>query len=346
MNVDATYLDLIGKYLSGNLKPDEKTVLMTWVEKSAENEAFFDKMIQLWSVSGQYEEEADTWEMDTDAAWNKVEEHLFPIRELPLNEPQKRGRILNFPTALLRIAAVALIAIVAGYWWWSSPNGNAVIEKKMLSVATSIEEKRSITLPDGSEVWLNENSVLTYDSLFAERHVSLTGEAFFDVAHDENRQFVITSGETATTVLGTAFNVRAYPDEDRIEVTVERGLVKFQEKADESDEALLEKGTKGIFVKEEKEVKKIDKADQNATAWKTLRLNLNDVPVEQFEPTLERYFNVEIEVKKPCILKQKFYGTYEDPSLETLLETMAFSMDLEIDTVGKKITIDKKGDCN
>lgn len=344
MNVDATYLDLIGKYLSGNLQPDEKTVLMNWAEKSAENQAFFDEMIQLWSVSGQYEEEADNWQIDTDAAWSKVEESLFPVRELPLTEPQKRGRILNFPTALLRIAAVALVLIVAGYWWWSAPN--AVIEKNMLSVATSLNEKRSITLPDGSEVWLNENSVLTYDSLFTERHVSLTGEAFFDVAHDKNRQFVITSGETATTVLGTAFNVRAYPEEDRIEVTVERGLVKFQEKADESDEALLEKGTKGIFVKEQKEVKKIEKADQNATAWKTLRLNLNDVPVEQFAPTLERYFNVEIEVKKPCILKQKFYGTYEDPSLDTLLETMSFSMDLKIQKDGKKVTIDKKGDCN
>ncbi len=344
MNVNTTYLDLIGKYLSGNLTSQEKADLMTWVEKSAENRAFFEDMIQLWSVSGQYEEEAETWEMDTARAWNKVEETLFSIRELPLNEPQKRGRILNFPTALQRIAAVALIAIVAGYWWWSGPETDQA--SSMMTIATAAAEKKPITLPDGSEVWLNENSILTYDSLFTERHVNLVGEAFFDVAHVEDKKFIIISGETATTVLGTAFNVRAYPEEDRIEVTVERGLVKFQEKGDEDDEELLEKGTKGIFVKEEKEVKKITRPDLNATAWKTLKLNLNDVPLEQFKPTLERFFNIDIEVKKPCILKQKFYGTYEDPSLDVLLETMEFSMNISIKRDGKKVTIDKPGDCN
>ncbi|GJM36234.1 MAG: anti-sigma factor [Saprospiraceae bacterium] len=344
MKLDATYLDLIGKYLSGEITPGDKVTLLAWVEEDAENQTFFEEMIQLWSVSGQYEKEAEEWKVDTDVAWNKVEQDLFPIRELLHDEPGLEGRVKWLPGVFMRVAAVALIVLVASYWLWTASEKDPM--PVMVSVVTGPGQKTPLMLPDGSEVWLNENSELTYDSFFTKRQLNLVGEAFFDVVHIDNKPFIINSGETATTVLGTAFNVRAYPAEDRIEVTVERGKVKFQEKADKSDEELLEKGNRGIFVKEDKVVKKIIMPDFNASAWKTLKLNLNDIPFEQFEPTLERFFNIDIIVKNPCVLKQKFFGTYEDPSLDVLLETMAFSMDLDIKKEGKTITIDKQGDCN
>lgn len=134
----------------------------------------------------------------------------------------------------LAFAVVCLLGF--GYWFAFRDvpvNGqpNAEVVSTWLTQSTKVAEKRKVSLPDGSTVWLNAGSNLRYDAASlktGERQVFLEGEAFFDIAHNKKRPFRVRSGTMEIKVLGTAFNVRAYPDDANFETSLIRGAVEVR----------------------------------------------------------------------------------------------------------------------
>lgn len=294
MNVmeDATYLDLIAKSLSGNISPTEKQELMAWVDASETNKAFFEESIQLWSISDNYVEQYDA---NLNTAWQSLTQKL-PKEEVTI---EKTGKIRPL-YRLLRVAAAVLLLATAGYWWSTTNQPSA---EEMIQVANASKTPKEVELPDGSKVWLNENTSLAYYPSFTERHVELEGEAFFKVDRQEEHPFTIFSGEATTTVLGTSFNVRAYKEETSVEVTVEEGKVAFKQNIAEAKTAvILEKGNSGIFDKENKTVKVVEQKILNADAWKTKRLTFNNVKYAEVFQSFERYFEIDIDVENEGML--------------------------------------------
>ena len=179
------FLYLTSKYLTGELTDTEREELFAWVNTSEVNKAAFDEMQEIWSLSADVEED---FEADVSVAWDKVSKRTIV----------KEAKIVRYPWSkqLLRIAAVIFV-VIGAYW---------VVENWIRTAPdivhqTAANEKTQITLPDGSQVWLNENTKIAYAEKFDPRVVKLEGEAFFDVEHlDENQPFEITSGETKTTV--------------------------------------------------------------------------------------------------------------------------------------------------
>lgn len=342
---DAKYLDLIAKYLSGNINEVERSDLLSWAAASEANKLFFDEMIQLWSISADYEEEFET---DVDAAWIKLDQKLS-VQEKPApNLENKEAKVVPLrPGRWLLRAAAVLLLLAAGYWWW---NGPGLFQDPMIVVETISADRQEHQLPDGSIVWLNENTRLSYDRRFKTRDVQLEGEAFFDVERIEDSPFAILSGDTRTTVLGTSFNVRAYPDEEQVEVTVETGKVRLEEKVEETTstekEVVLEAGKAGLYIKETSELKVVEEKDPNALAWKTRRLVFENESLNEVIKVLERYFGTEIEVSNRKIYNCSWTANLDkDPKLEEVLEIAAFNMDMEIVPTEKGYLIKGEG-CN
>ncbi len=327
---DAKYTDLIAKYLSGNIAPDEKEALLAWIQAEEANRLFFDEMIQLWSLSASYPITENT---DTAVAWAKLETRLFgggatiPTTDLDQGRSAKIAR-LSIKRAVLSAAAVILLAISASVWWW----GNSIFGDPTITYKTFAQEQKEFRLPDGSAVWLNENSQLQFNKKFEQRIVQLQGEAFFDVAHLDSNFFKIQSGDAETTVFGTSFNVRAYPTEDRIEVSVKTGVVTLSKTQDAKASILLKAGESGILDKKTK-VLALDKIS-NPDAWKTKRLEFGEnATLGEVIEALERYFDIRVEAEHPSILNCPYTAnkTYKNPQLTEMIQIFKFGFNLELE---------------
>jgi ferric-dicitrate binding protein FerR (iron transport regulator) len=168
-----------------------------------------------------------------------------------------------------------------------------------------------IRLPDGSTVILNTGSALKYPPSFDGqqiREVYLEGEGFFDIKHDPSRPFIVHAGQVKTTVLGTAFNIKAFPNEAEVTVTVTRGKVEVS-----SDQKVLGVLTHDQQIKVNKKsdhtnVKEID--SRIATTWIERDLTFDDVTMEEAAQELENRFNVKIVLMNENIKACRFTATF------------------------------------
>jgi ferric-dicitrate binding protein FerR (iron transport regulator) len=158
--------------------------------------------------------------------------------------------------------------------------------------------------------------------------VFLTGEAFFDVRKSNGKTFTIFSGNTKTQVLGTSFTVRSYGKEGRTEVQVLTGKVAFSTKENpQQNQVLLTPGFKAE-MKSGKQIVKSQIDDPNFLAWKDNRLTFNNTRMDKVIRTLEKYFGVPIEVTDERMLQCRFTGTFEQPTLQEIVDVLVVSVDL------------------
>jgi ferric-dicitrate binding protein FerR (iron transport regulator) len=204
--------------------------------------------------------------------------------------PAKRRRNKMLPAIA---AGIAVLAIAA---WFSFPGQRGVTRK-----ITERSEYKYIVLPDSTKVWLNAASTLEFPSDFDKdkREVRLSGEAYFDVQHAENAPFIIHTGKVSTTVLGTAFNIKAYPGQENIIVSVSHGKVRvnYGDKAP----AMLTQGQQ-LKVNEVTESAITKKAALVETApWKDGSLAYDGETMEDIVADLVRVYNVNIRIDNKAI---------------------------------------------
>ncbi len=325
MKEDNKYVDLIASYLSGNLKGQDKKELFDWVEAETANKAFFDEMANLWAVSAAYHEEP--FNANLSDAWLQIDEQL----EKSESGKAPSAKIIRIPKRLgwRWVAAVTLLFLTVSIWQILTLD-----IPQMVNVQTYAKEQLELDLPDGSKVWLNENTTISYDSIFSDRLILLNGEAFFDVKKQDGKfsrtfgtSFEIVSGDAKTTVLGTKFNVRAYAEEDQIEVTVEEGRVVLAEKISTKNAIQLKAGDSGILKKEEQQVMKTEVPISNANAWRTKELIFDNITLKEAIPSLERYFGIKFQTENDAILnchvKSDFHNS---PELKVVISTIQAMM--------------------
>ncbi len=325
---EARYVELAARYLSGEIDSKDKAELLAWAEGSPANRKFFDQLIELWSLSGRFDE-GDDFEPDLGQAWAKLEQKL----------PDGEARIRKITGLgwMLRIAATLTLLLVASYWIFGPRKAS------FETVATLTEEQKEITLPDGSRVWINQDSKIAFDPAFRTREVHLEGEAFFEVVRDEHRPFVVLSGGAQTTVLGTKFNVRAYPQEEKVEVTVESGKVAVDPATKSGEGVKLEAGNSGVYLKAENKVELEEDGIYKAAAWKNRNLLFRDDLLRDAIPAMERYYNVKIIPENPLLLNCHVVSSEEDPKLETLLQIIKFTNGISYEQRGDTILINGPG---
>lgn len=314
-------------------------------ELNATDRKELDQLGRLWEAANPPKSNLS---VDTDAAWNRLEDRLFGGTEA--EEPRIRqlrpgARARKFP---LWAAAAALVGIALAAWWLTA--GDVVAPQNDWVAEANLEESaRLVVLPDGSEVWLNSNSSLRFSEAFEERRVELEGEGFFDVVRDETRPFVVATGEVETRVLGTSFNVRAYAEEE-VEVSVKSGRVEVAAIEATSEEVLekvvLNPGQAATYELASQELSEAVEAIDQVDAWRTEELvfgELANTTIGQALPTLSRFYGKDIRATRE-FLDCPLRGTYQNTPLNELLEDLEFIF-IDFSFIEEGDTITLSGSC-
>ena len=257
----------------------------------------------------------------------------------------------------------SFIIVMAAAWFWLSDRPAAADKKAAPDpiVANHGSRSRSL-LPDGTTVWLNAGSTLHYENDFngATREVRLEGEAFFDVVRQPARPFIVHTSGVDIKVLGTAFNVKSYPEDKTVETTLYRGLVQVSRETDITKKIIeLRPNEKLILAKqaakEEVKMSEIETAPVNQapasftisridstkkenerfeTAWLYSRLEFRGDSFEELAPKLERWYNVSISFADEKVKSLNFNGSFEKEDVNQAFKALqaavpSFSFNIE-----------------
>ena len=319
------YDQLILKSLSGTATTDEQQLLTSWTEQSAENKKMLEDYRQVWELSGS----KPLPDFDSMAELKKL--------ETKLDQGDKKTRVLSpYRSLAFKVAASITLLIVWSFLFYQ------VVFKTETIVKESGAEKIQFTLPHGSVVWLNEKSKVTYVSDFNnERHIELSGEAFFEVTHNPDKPFVIQADKSEVKVLGTSFNVRAYENESQNEVYVVTGKVSLADNSEQN--IVLSPGEEGILDKQNGVLSRSAETNPNHIAWKSKQLIFKKTSLTEVAETLEKYFQISITVKNPDLKKCRFTSSFNNPTLEEVIEAISIALNLNIVHQNKKYTFDGEG---
>ncbi len=269
---------------------------------------------------------------NVDAAWEKLHGKL---EKDGLLYEQKKSINIHL---LSKIAALLVISFAISYWMFYSDAGKNV---NMQIVDTRESNNiQTVILPDGSIVDLNINSKLTYPKQFSDkqRAVELEGEAFFSVSKNPNKAFVIKTLGKEIKVLGTSFNVKTNSKTRQVKVFVKTGKVKFYEVNNTQKQLTLEAGFVGIIDKNIAKKQKIK--DPNYLAWKTKYFDFSyGERMEEIIKKLNAAYHVNIVLENKNLNNKIVYTTYNNHSLDTVLQLIAIVNNLKIEKKEDKIVL-------
>jgi transmembrane sensor len=311
---------LIGKYLSGACSPEEAAAAQAWIQASPENGQTYAALEKIWLAS---QAEAHM-QVDVDAAWRKVQARMqAPAQATLPMQPARKGFLRQWWIA----AAAALVISIGTYVIWRTwQQAPAAQEMTWAAGETPLRD----TLPDGSIVTLNAHSRLVFPAQFAgaaTRAVRLEGEAFFDVHRDPAQPFVITAGATEVRVLGTSFNVKE--TEAAVSVSVTEGKVRFAAAAAPAAVELAA-GTSATFAAATRKIVRDSLPDANASYWLTGRLVFQDKPLSAVVAELSARWKKPVLLADPGIGNCRLTATFDHPSIESTLQMIAETFNLEV----------------
>jgi ferric-dicitrate binding protein FerR (iron transport regulator) len=332
---------LLVKFKQGTLSLEENQQLLEWVNSSPLNQQLFEDTRKVWQMS--IDPAADV-DFNTEREWEKLSSQvgLAPFHKATKQHPPTEVRHLN-PWLWRSIAAaitLLLAAYLAVYQPWSSNNQQVLVTK-----STANQVKQRYRLTDGSIVWLNENSTIRYPEKFSSstREVYLTGEAFFEVAEDPYKPFIIHGHHTITQVVGTSFNLRTKPEEAIVELTVVSGKVRFFRENAPQKQVILTAGMKGLYQPGLDSLYLIENTNANFRAWQDNRLIFDNTPLKEILPIVEKHYKTSIKPDNPAILNCRFTSTFEKARLEEILQAITLSLDLHYHYDGKKYILSGDG---
>lgn len=316
---------LLSRYYKGISTPDEERELDTWYQSLNISDQQFESLVR--SAGGE----------------QKVAGDMYAEFKTRVNTNAKVYQ-LNFRKWIMQAAAVLI-----GFCFFSG--GYYLLNRLPHQIAVvalpKTNESRFIILSDGSRVVLRNGSRLNYPSSFSgnKREVELIGEAYFDIYHNPKKPFIIHTGNIKTTVLGTAFNIAAYPAQKNVIVTVTRGRVKVED--DHKISVILTPNEQVICDNKTKEAQKTKVEASRSLMWAGSDMSFDGVPFKTIASLLSRRYQVSIEFKNPaveeCPITASFTGTETlKDILEILCTTRGASYRFESE---QKVTIDGNG-CN
>lgn len=246
---------------------------------------------------------------------------------------------------LVRIAAVVIVGLIvasAGFFAGSSK------QEDHLQSGVVVDEygNSKIQLPDGSAVTLNRDTKINYPDKFGSgtREVHIEGEAFFEVQADAARPFIIYAGKATIKVLGTSFNVNAYPGNEEVEVVVETGKVqvsKGEVAATAAGEMILDPGERGILKPFSGEMRKSRNDNPNFLSWKTRNFIFTKTSLKEVMEQLNKVYHVQVKASEPHMEKLLLTARFEGRSLDFILKVIAMTHDLKIEQADDSYILQK-----
>ena len=303
--------DIIIRYLEGRASVTERMQLLKWLRKK-ENRIVFNRSKVVWKKS----QDVNILPKGSEQSW------LF-IQDQMLQKSFKRWQYSDKVNLLVRIAAIFFFVLSLGGATYFISNQQEREKNQYTQVEAENGQISKVKLPDGSMVWLNSGSKISYNNRFADsnREVKLDGEAYFQVQKDKDLSFVVNSGKIQVKVHGTRFNVSAYPESENIDIVLESGKVQLLSSEVASFQYFLSPGEKASFIKSNNKLN-ISKVNTiKYTSWKDGILNIYDQPLVELVKRLEKRYNQEFEFDEE--LKDfPFTFTIKNEPLEEIIQIM------------------------
>ncbi len=234
-----------------------------------------------------------------------------------LKKIKKTNNVISFQYKNWAVAASVIFLIGLSVFFYQS--AQSFTETK--EYATRLGQRAKITLSDGTQIWLNAGSNLKYPNEFKgdTREVYLTGEAFFDVAKDKKHPFIIHTNKMDTKVLGTSFNVQAYPDQTTQEVSVLTGRVNVKSTVTEEN-VYVTPGQKVVFKSKSNKLQAFKDIPVNTISlWRKNIMVFEETPLPEVIATINRNYNVAIEIKNKNLNTLKINGYFKELSADQVV---------------------------
>lgn len=329
MKEEFDYRRLMVRFFDRTANGDELQKLMQWLEESDEHKRIFNE----FNESHQYADiSVKGWIYDTDANWKQLKSRIKPEQIKIVTRRQ-----FNWLNAAAVIAILITVGTLAHLFFNQSESDYS---NQVVNVIAPPGQRSQIILQDGTTVWLNSGSELAYVYKAKEKRrvVTLEGEAFFDVAKDKDKPFIVETDGVDLVVYGTRFNVHSYADENTIETTLEEGSVGVKVHSN-GKEWLMKPGQQCVFNKVSQSIELEEANIQFFTAWTDNKLIFDDNTFKEVVRKLERWYGVTIELDEKLSTTQRFTMTLSDESLKEALDLIKITTPLKYSINGKQVTI-------
>jgi len=322
MKTDKQIDELLIKQLLSETTAEEERQVNAWLAESRENEQYYRDFKTIWDTSKNLHPDS---EADENAAWQRFKERTAVTEKpdvLPFFPRKKR-------LSWVKVAA-ALVIVAGGIFGIDALWGNRAV------TLASANEVLIDTLPDGSVVTLNKHSSLVYSKDFNDktRNVTLSGEAFFNVAPNKQKPFDIKVGKVNVHVVGTSFNVK----EDSAETTVivETGIVKVSMEKDSvkllpKDKAIVHKNTEKMQVEKNN--------DLLYNYYRTKTFECNNTPLYELVDALNKAYDVQIVIANEKIRNLPYTSTFKNMTLNDILNVVIRTNNINIEQKDGKIIL-------
>lgn len=327
--------ELIANYLTESLDKNALDELKTWIAASAENQQYFIRQREIW-FSAVSREAASVY--DKDKAFENFRNRVESQKEI--QSTSRRGFSLS---ALWRYAAVVAIIIAVGCisYWQGEVNVKDTFAD--ISVEAPLGSKTKLYLPDGTLVWLNAGSRMTYSQGFGvdNRKVELEGEGYFEVKRNEKIPFFVKTKDLQLQVLGTKFNFRDYPEDHEVVVSLLEGKVGLNNLLREEKEAVLSPDERAVLNKANGLLTVESVTASNASQWTDGYLFFDEELLPDIAKELERSYNVKIHIANDSLKTFRFYGNFvrREQNIQEVLEVLASTEKMQYKIEERNITI-------
>lgn len=285
---------IIIRSLDKTATKEELAVLFEWLKASAENKDLYYQIKDTWDAT------ARCITPDTISSWKHLNKQAGESKA-----PSK------WLIETVKIAAITVLVAIASYTVFNLPQ-KQTNEPAMAKVIVPNGSQSTVVLADGTTVKLNSGSELVYPSQFNSevRKVVLKGEGYFKVTHNTAHPFVVSAGDIDVKVLGTEFNVMAYPDLERIETTLVEGSVALNKRGATNNHIVLKPGQKAVFENGELVVAPANLEVE--TTWTQKGFYFQSTSFEELVSRLERWYDVDIVIDKNDFKDITFTGKFRN----------------------------------
>jgi len=337
--------DILLRYINDKCTYKEIGELLKWLKDEADTYEGKLLLRQIWNDFPQLQTVPS---MSYELMLNKLHHDINLSRSTQTGKTgnNKRSRLIS---SLTRIAAILFIPLLVTLTFTLKKlefvsSGSFEPVPVYTEITSPMGSQIFMELPDGSKVWLNHGSSMRFPQKFSgnSRTVELSGEGYFQVAHNEHKPFIVKTGDLQVLARGTEFNLMAYPDDNVIETTLKSGKVLLQKKAEDGlyrSVFEMKPNYHAVYLTKEEELLYTEGNIDKYISWKEGKLVFRDDSIEEIAKRLSKWYNVDIQLVDKELLEYTYTATFVDESLTQILDLLKIATPINY-TISSRIKQD------
>ena len=324
-------IELLHRLIAGTTTEEENRQLMEWFRQCASKEEFF----MLFETA---------WKESPDEMPRDVQERMYRRLSRELDEKKTKTILLRsrFSWKVWPQIAVACIIIVLGLVNYRMNDKQKQLSTQNFTVLAEKGQRAFITLPDSTKVWLNSDTKISYPADYGlkERNVTLVGEAYFEVAKNPDKRFIVEAKGMQVEALGTSFNVNAYQNDNKIIASLFSGSVRVS--YDRHVAILKPHESVKVDLLNRSFSRYKDESMQNIALWRKNEITFDGESLEEITHIMSRLYNTTICIEDESLKKVCYIGTIRNNNLENFIDIINLTTPIVYENKGDTVFLRKR----